>query len=274
MRASALLFGPLIVCACGTQAQRIEYLRRESSGMVGCPRSEIQISDIDQNTWTVTCRGSVYYCAKDFDTLLETTFRVGPQTSPEATTCTPAGQPAPAVASAQPAHPPQPAPPPPPEEGIASHFDEFEQKTTLQLQLQHGAVRLLLTGQPGTDPGRMSLALGRVSAAATYVNCRNVDMLVDGAPSTLPPDNVHYRGAPAHGGGVYEVLTAWVPHEEVQRLASARDLKLRACRDALVFDARQLGFLRAYLDRWDAELAKAPEPDEPLTTASDAGLPD
>lgn len=33
-----------------------------SSGLIGCPVSEIATSDHEKLTWTATCRGKVFYC--------------------------------------------------------------------------------------------------------------------------------------------------------------------------------------------------------------------
>jgi len=42
-------------------------MARTSSGLIGCPAGEIEISDYSQGydhpTWTATCRGEVYYCS-------------------------------------------------------------------------------------------------------------------------------------------------------------------------------------------------------------------
>jgi hypothetical protein len=50
----------LLVSACGGTA-------RASSGQIGCPANEIEISDksvsVGTTTWTATCRGRVFYCS-------------------------------------------------------------------------------------------------------------------------------------------------------------------------------------------------------------------
>ena len=65
MRTSTMIFLLAIsVSGCAAHGTR----EAVTSGLIGCPPSEIQISDADTgwttNTWKARCRGKVYYCTQ------------------------------------------------------------------------------------------------------------------------------------------------------------------------------------------------------------------
>ena len=51
----------LLLAACATHPRQ-----QESSGLIGCPPSEVVLSDLKSGwssvTWTATCRGKTFYC--------------------------------------------------------------------------------------------------------------------------------------------------------------------------------------------------------------------
>lgn len=61
-RAAVAVFVCLVASGCASHGPRAAY----SAGEIGCPPSEIVISDGDvgwtTNTWTASCRGRVFYC--------------------------------------------------------------------------------------------------------------------------------------------------------------------------------------------------------------------
>ena len=36
-----------------------------SSGLVGCPPADIQVSNITGNSWTAVCKSKTYYCSQE-----------------------------------------------------------------------------------------------------------------------------------------------------------------------------------------------------------------
>lgn len=58
-----LVAGAVLTAAgCVTMESLREARMNGSSGHVGCPPAEVQISDERNNNWTATCRGRVFYC--------------------------------------------------------------------------------------------------------------------------------------------------------------------------------------------------------------------
>jgi hypothetical protein len=57
-----IICAALVVAGCATHGPRAAM----TSGEIGCPTSELQVSDGDMgwttNTWKATCRGKTFYC--------------------------------------------------------------------------------------------------------------------------------------------------------------------------------------------------------------------
>ena len=64
--AALLSVAALAGCAADLEAygrQEADKVRRTaSSGLIGCPPTEITTSDHEKLTWTATCKGKVFYC--------------------------------------------------------------------------------------------------------------------------------------------------------------------------------------------------------------------
>lgn len=62
MKRLAFTFLVLAISGCATQSDLVSM----TSGAIGCPKSETQISDQDTGwtaySWTASCRGQRFYC--------------------------------------------------------------------------------------------------------------------------------------------------------------------------------------------------------------------
>lgn len=64
-----LAVAPIAALSACASMPTIDQLRQDaSSGLIGCPPREIQISANERLTWTATCRGRVFYCSTGAET--------------------------------------------------------------------------------------------------------------------------------------------------------------------------------------------------------------
>ena len=55
------------LCGCATGVN--PEFAQVSSGLVGCPPADIQVSNITGNSWTAVCKGTTYYCSQESRTV-------------------------------------------------------------------------------------------------------------------------------------------------------------------------------------------------------------
>lgn len=61
LRRSAQLLAVAALAGCATQSIH-EVRATFTSGVIGCPVSEVETSEHEKLTWTASCRGRVFYC--------------------------------------------------------------------------------------------------------------------------------------------------------------------------------------------------------------------
>jgi hypothetical protein len=184
-----------------------------SAGHVGCPASEVVITDVVEDTtstWTATCRGRRYHCThhRDFGRNEVTSqLNCAPEQPPPAP---------PAVVAA----PPPPRPPPPPVTAIVNRSVDAQGVVHLNTQFAIGQMRFDLGSAPIARPDEMTLVIenpnvGR-GAACT------VQLVIDGGAVALPPPSFTSLGSAGR-------WTVAVPAAHVLALSSAGRAVGRLC---------------------------------------------
>lgn len=98
-----------------------------------------------------------------------------------------------------------------------------------------------------------TLTIGAVSSEWRYLRCHTVDMLADGRPVPLP-DFEHEGdvGRLIRSPVMHERVTATLPKETFDAMASASSIRVRLCNDVIEFSAEQVATVHDFVRRWNA----------------------
>lgn len=127
-------------------------------------------------------------------------------------------------------------------------------------------VHIVLWGHPARDPEN-EVAIYRHAPGPLYRSCRNVELSVNGEKDPM-------LAAKYTNGRGWEGLKVNMPLTTVERIATARSVRVRACADDITIPPYQLGILTDYVKQWQqmanaaVRAASMPPPTEAETDDS------
>ncbi len=130
---------------------------------------------------------------------------------------------------------------------ITSVHDEFRRTDSLVLTYWIRYDSRIVLRSNTSSPGTLALAFHSHTERWRYLQCREVDALVDGEPVPLPA--FEHTGVVVSAREVAEALVTVVPIETIERMAHAATVRFRVCGDESALTPVQIESLRTYLRR-------------------------
>ena len=131
---------------------------------------------------------------------------------------------------------------------IEERFDRFTKETVIWLNDMDISLKdpkLTLSAMTKARVNLVGLYVTRIGPNSAYMECRSFEMLVDDKPLRFDREKTSWQGDPA-GEVVVESLGVHMPSATFSKLAKAKRLDFRVCRDEFTLTAEQVGKLAEF----------------------------